>query len=235
MKIDYRDMILTVFGLTLTLTLTLLLLHLAEPLLEASSGRLYPLAYLVGFLLTYGVVTSVYLRVLVRVWPLREGVHKLDSPQFKLWMHIGLMMDLAKSSLAPLNIALTRVLYYKILGVRLGKGVMLGRCNIADPLLTQLQDGAILGDGCSLGGHVITGNRILIKGSIVGKNATVGAHSAIFPGMQLGDNSVIAPLARVAASTKIPPNEYWDGIPAKKVSDIRVTGAKGMHSASINA
>ena len=40
------------------------------------------------------------------------------------------------------------------------------------------------------------------------------------PGVEIGENSIVAPGAVVSEKTKIPPNEVWGGVPARKLKDI---------------
>ena len=221
MKIDHWDVLWASLGLLLTLGFTLAGMYFLDPLLTRGFGRLYPLGYGMGFLLSYGVIAAAYLRIVTRLYPFREGVYGFDHPQFTLWKHCSLIGDLAKAALGPLNSSMTRVVYYRLLGVRIGANVAIGRVNITDPLLTLLEDFTVVGDGAILGAHSITFDRFALQRIRIARGATVGASCIITPGVEVGENSVVAALSRVNNGTKIAPGEFWDGIPAVKVKDIR--------------
>jgi acetyltransferase-like isoleucine patch superfamily enzyme len=221
MKIDYRDVVFTSLGLLFTLGLTLAAMGLAAPFLERLSGRLYPLAYAIAFLLAYGVIAASYLRLLTHLYPFQEGVYPFEHAQFTLWKHCAMIGELSKTALGPLNLSMTRILYYRLLGARVGSNVAIGTVNITDPLLTRLEDFSTLGDGSTLAAHTITLDRFMVRRVHVGRGATVGIGSVVMPGVVIGDNAVIAALSRVNPGMTVPPSELWDGIPAVKIKAIQ--------------
>lgn len=220
MKIDYRDIVFTTLALLLTLTLTLGLLHWTAPGLARLFGNLYPLGYLLAFLLIHGASTTLYLRILTQVYPLRDGVYDMNHPQFTLWKHCSLIGELGKASLGILSLSPSRVLYYRLLGAKVGANVAIGKANITDPLLTELADFSIIGDGSSLIAHALTFDRFVLRRVRVGAAATVGVHAVIMPGVEIGEKAIIAALSRVNPDTRVPAREFWDGIPARKVKDL---------------
>jgi acetyltransferase-like isoleucine patch superfamily enzyme len=52
------------------------------------------------------------------------------------------------------------------------------------------------------------------SGVTIGTNVWVGAHCVILPGVEIGDNSVIA--AGSVVNRSVPANEIWGGIPARR-------------------
>lgn len=52
---------------------------------------------------------------------------------------------------------------------------------------------------------------------IIRKGACVGANSVVMPGVDIGENSIVGALSLVRSGTRIPANETWVGVPAKKV------------------
>jgi acetyltransferase-like isoleucine patch superfamily enzyme len=220
MKTDYRDVLFTTLALLFTFALSLAVMAAAAPFLERLSGRLYPLIFGIALLLVYGVVAASYLRLLTRLYPFQEGVYAFEHSQFTLWKHCAMIGELAKTALTPLNLAMTRILYYRLLGARVGDHVAIGTVNITDPLLTRLDDFATIGDGSTLAAHAITLNRFMVRPVRVGRGATVGIGSVVMPGADIGDHAVVAALSRINPGTIVPPGEFWDGIPAVKVRDI---------------
>lgn len=220
MKIDYRDIVFTTLALLLTLGLTLGLLHGMAPGVAWLFGNLYPLGYLLAFLLLYGSITALYLRLLTRFYPFHEGVYDMDHPQFTLWKHCSLMGELSKASLGILSLSLSRILYYRLLGTKVGANVAIGKVNITDPLLTELADFSIIGDGSNLIAHALTFDRLILRRIHIGQGATVGVHTVIMPGVEIGEHSIIAALSRVNPGTHVPAREFWEGVPAGKVKDL---------------
>jgi len=60
------------------------------------------------------------------------------------------------------------------------------------------------------------------KGKVIlEKNCKIGANSVIFPNTVVGENSIVGALSLLKYGTKIPLNEIWTGIPAKKIGEIK--------------
>lgn len=60
------------------------------------------------------------------------------------------------------------------------------------------------------------------KGKIIfKKNCKIGANSVVLPKTTIGENSVVGACSVIKYGTKIPPNEIWAGIPAKKIGIIK--------------
>jgi len=220
MKIDYRDVVFSTLALLLNLGITLALLAPAAPL-ERLTGRLYPLALALVFLLAYGLVAATYLRLLTRLYPFREGSYSFGDPQFTLWKHCAMVGGLARAALSPLNLAMSRVLLYRLLGAEVGTHVVIGKTNITDPRLTCLDDLCTVGDGSILAAHAITLDRFMIRPLRVGRGATVGGGAVLLPGSDIGAGSVVAALSRVNPGTAVPLGALWDGIPAVRIRDLR--------------
>jgi acetyltransferase-like isoleucine patch superfamily enzyme len=55
-------------------------------------------------------------------------------------------------------------------------------------------------------------------GIIIGENVWIGAGTIVLPGCIIGDNSVIG--AGSVVTKRVPKNELWAGIPAKKIRDL---------------
>jgi acetyltransferase-like isoleucine patch superfamily enzyme len=81
--------------------------------------------------------------------------------------------------------------------------------------------GVEIGDNCQIGAHcaIYSLNTIDDKSGkvIIRKGACVGANSVVMPGVDIGENSIVGALSLVKSGTRIPANETWVGIPAKKV------------------
>ena len=104
----------------------------------------------------------------------------------------------------PLN-----VLFYRLMGMKIGKGVIINTSNISDPCLITLGDYVTIGGSATLFAHygqkgyliissvhIKKGATIGLKASImgdviVGENATVKAHSVVMPKSRIADNETV--------------------------------------------
>ncbi len=113
----------------------------------------------------------------------------------------------------PINI-----MFYKLMGMKIGKGVVINTSNISDPCLIRLDDYVTIGGSATLFAHygmkgylivdrvhIKSGATIGLKASvmgdvIIGKNVMVTPHTVILPKSRIADGSM------VGVTTKSPSN-----------------------------
>lgn len=220
MKTDYKDFIFSTIAITIILTTSISGTVLASLIFPSIPDKLFLLIYVPLFLFSYGTATSVYLKIVNRFLPFQSGSYLMNNIQFTLWKHHAVVGEFGKLALKPFSPLFLKPLYFIMFGAKIGKGVAIGG-TISDPILTTIEDFAILGQGSILVSHSMTLNYFFLKPVVIGKRATIGIKAVIMPGVEVGENSIIAPGSIVSMDTKIPPNEFWEGIPAKKIRDIR--------------
>jgi acetyltransferase-like isoleucine patch superfamily enzyme len=111
-------------------------------------------------------------------------------------------------------------LYYRIMGLK-GRNYLISIWSIIiDPFLVEIGENASIGAYSLIASHLITREKIIMKRIKIGKNVTIGLRSTILPGVEIGDNSVIGAGSLVLPSTKIGKNEFWAGVPAKKIKNL---------------
>jgi acetyltransferase-like isoleucine patch superfamily enzyme len=77
----------------------------------------------------------------------------------------------------------------------------------------DIKDKVQIGSHCSIYSHSTIDDK---KGPVIlEKNCKIGTHSTIMPNVTIGENSIIAAYSFV--TKKIPSNELWAGVPAKKI------------------
>lgn len=82
----------------------------------------------------------------------------------------------------------------------------------------EMGDNVQIGGGCKIYSLSTIDNR---SGQIIIKeNAKIGANSTVLPDVIIGENSTVGALSLVKSGTRIPANEIWAGIPAKKIGDV---------------
>ena len=98
---------------------------------------------------------------------------------------------------------------------KLGENTQIGNFALIDAHKgVEIEDNVKIGHGArilsysSIDGY---GGKVIIR-----KNANIGANSVIMPNVEIGEDAVVGALSFVPKDTKIPANEIWFGIPAKK-------------------
>jgi acetyltransferase-like isoleucine patch superfamily enzyme len=174
-----------------------------------------------GFLLllSFGALAALLIRVLSAIWPLEEGDYRMDQAEFTRWKLYTTIYELGRGALFPFTTVFTQSVITRAFGADIGRNVALGG-RIADPALVTVGEGAILGHNSVITPHAITGGRIVLRQVRIGRGATLGVNVIAMAGTDIGDNSVIAAGSVVPPDTKIPPEELWGGIPAKRIKAI---------------
>lgn len=109
--------------------------------------------------------------------------------------------------------------YYRAMGMKVGRNVTINSENISDPSLIELHDGSFIGGGAKLMGHYSNQETLVLGKLIIEENAAVGTGSILLGNVRVGRNSKVLPGSYVAPGTQIPPNEVWAGVPAAKIRD----------------
>ena len=191
----------------------------------AACGGLSPLGTALVFYLIWILSTLVFLRLLTLLFPLRDGKFSLDCRDrvSLVWTLLGQisfcnLFPYFSDGIVP---PVLKPWFYRILGSRIGRGIVVLGGRFTDPWLVTLEEGAIVGDGALILSHLVTsGPTPLILGSVLlKKNCLIGVRSVILPGVTVGENSLVQPMSLVKVATIIPANEIWGGVPAKKLGD----------------
>lgn len=184
-----------------------------------TDGSYGPLIDLGVFLLAYGLYTMLWLAALRSVWPYPKGNFSMDSSAFTYWKINAVLVDLACKALAPFNTVFTQALLHAGLGAKIGPQAAIAGILRDHPLL-EIGSRATIGQNSVITAHAITHNEILLKTVRIGAGAVVGVGCVVLPGVELGEGAVLAPGAVATVDTKIPANELWGGIPARKLKDL---------------
>lgn len=179
----------------------------------------YVTSLLVSFLVlyvSYVLLAVFYCRLVQMMTKNKEGVFSLkfifshERMQYHRVTTDGLVVGLARP-LFPIMPFLV-----SFMGAKVGRGfVLMGK--IFNPDLVECGDNVLIGDGALLTAHIVSGDRLVLGKIKIGDDVTVGIRSLVMPDVEVGDRSTIASYAVVTRGTRIPPDEIWGGIPARKI------------------
>ena len=86
----------------------------------------------------------------------------------------------------------------------------------------EIRNNVQIGSGCKIYSCSTIDNK---RGPVIIKEyAKIGANSSVMPDVIIGENATVGALSLVKAGTRIPANEIWAGIPAKKIGDVASAG-----------
>jgi acetyltransferase-like isoleucine patch superfamily enzyme len=178
------------------------------------------------FLLSYGLLSALFLRLLLASRPLRPGDYPMDHPFFFYWKFFTVLHEFGRGALLPFTTVFAKPLVTKLFGAKIGNNVAMGG-HLVDPPLITIGDNVILGLDSVLTAHAITSGHIILREIRVERGATVGVHAVIMPGVEIGEEAIVAAGSIVPMNTKIGAGEVWAGIPARKIKDIEPSEIRG--------
>jgi hypothetical protein len=186
-----------------------------EPLSRAwAMGLSLGLAYLIfGFSLI--AVAVIITRILPKMKP---GEYKFASAQGAQWFFTGALSFLvSKFFLDFLLLTGVNVIYFRLMGAKIGKNCQINTKNISDFHLITIGDNSMIGGQSTILGHVGERGKLKLRPVNIGSRVTVGLGAIIFPGVEIGDRAVVGAGSLVLKDEKIPPNSVYIGVPAKNI------------------
>jgi acetyltransferase-like isoleucine patch superfamily enzyme len=176
--------------------------------------------------LTYGaanvILTVAFLRTLVALVGFKDGRYdRIEHPWTFYFFNLHSLV--LTTNLYPFyeNILFVpstfRKWLYKLLGSKMGKGLIIIAGEIHDPCLVTVESDVIVGTGALIFGHFYTAKRELRLGPVlIRRGALIGVNAVISPGCVVGENASVTPGSILAPETIIPAGEVWSGNPAQK-------------------
>lgn len=100
---------------------------------------------------------------------------------------------------SPLN-----VLFYRMMGMKIGKGVVINTTQISDPAMITLEDYVTIGGSVTMFGHYGQKGYLIIAPVVIKRGANIGLKASIMGGSFIGENAVVKPHSVVLPKTIVP-------------------------------
>ena len=120
------------------------------------------------------------------------------------------------------------ILFYRMMGMKIGRGVMINTTNISDPCLMTLEDKVTIGGSATVICHYAAGGFLIIAPVKIGKGATIGMKATIMGDVEIGEKAKILANSLVMPKTRIGPGEIWGGVPAQKIENLQEQSSKNV-------
>ena len=98
-------------------------------------------------------------------------------------------------------------LFYKMMGMKVGKNVIINSTNIYDPCLIEIEDNVLIGGSAFLLGHYGQKGRLVMAKLVIKKGTTVGLSATVFGNNTIPEKCLIGPHAVVLPKSKLEPNQ----------------------------
>lgn len=115
-------------------------------------------------------------------------------------------------------------LYYRLMGMKIGRHVTINSTAIADPSLIEMEDGVTIGGTASIMAHYAQGGYLVVAPVRLRAGATIGLRAIVMGGVEIGEKAKVLAGSFVLPNTRIPAGETWAGIPAQRIELDRGEG-----------
>ena len=163
------------------------------------------------------LVLVIVMRHLIR-FRSREGDYPFISSYAIRWAFLGSLVGLAKILILD-HIKGMPVLnaFFRMMGARIGRNVLINTSNIFDFDLIEIGDDAFIGGDAVIIGHVGERGLLRIRPVRIGARCTVGQSSVVFPGATMDEGSVLGALSLLPKGKTLPAGTVWGGNPLREI------------------
>lgn len=143
-----------------------------------------------------------------------------SAESLKWFLHNGLTYLARYTFLEFVTPSPLGILFYKMMGMKIGKGTVINSTWISDPSMIEMRDKVTIGGSVTIVAHYGQGGLLVIAPVKIGSNCTIGLKATIMGGCVIGDNVKLLPHSVLLPKTTVPAGETWGGVPAQKI-DIK--------------
>jgi acetyltransferase-like isoleucine patch superfamily enzyme len=193
-----------------------------------SANWTFPLQYIaMGFGLAFGYFIYGFTLIFVipffnfimpfRAKPFRGSYYSIQSVPWYIhnaFIYIVRYTFLEFITPTPLNI-----LFYKMMGMKIGKGVHINTTNISDACLIELEDYVTIGGSATIIAHYAAKGYLVLSNTRIKKGATIGLRATLMGDIEIGEGATIAPNEVVLPKSRIPAGRKPDKNGANIVSE----------------
>lgn len=160
-----------------------------------------------------------------RLKPYRGSAVSLAAMRW--YVHCTMTLVVRYSFLEFVTPSAFSTLYYRLMGMKIGRNVAINSTAIADPSLIEMEDNVTIGGSASVLAHYAQGGYLVIAPVKIGAGATIGLRAVVMGGVEVGPKAKVLASSFVLPGTKIPAGETWAGIPAERIELNRAASASG--------
>jgi acetyltransferase-like isoleucine patch superfamily enzyme len=97
------------------------------------------------------------------------------------------------------------MMFYRLMGMKIGKGAHINTTNISDPALIEIGDKVTIGGSVHLIGHYASKGYLIVQGVKIHDRVTIGLKATIMGDVEIGEGASIGPHEIILPKSRIPP------------------------------
>jgi len=177
--------------------------------------ELLPLIFLVGILFVVILAVIIVILKWLLLGNIKEGVYRVNSVFYHKKWFFDQLMKLSLQVLGTLYTTLYLQIWFRMLGVKMGKRVEISTVEFISPDLLVTGDECFLADSVSIGACVVRNGYIRIAKTHIGNRTFVGNSAVISPDTSLGDDILVGVLSKISEKDMpVKDGSSWFGSPA---------------------
>jgi hypothetical protein len=137
-----------------------------------------------------------------RLKPFRGGYYSLASVPWyfhNAFTYIVRYTFLEFITPTPLNL-----LFFRMMGMKIGKGVHINTTNISDPALIEIEDKVTIGGSVHIIAHYASKGYLIVEPVKIRQGVTIGLKATIMGDVEIGARAVIAPHEVILPKSRVP-------------------------------
>ncbi len=180
--------------------------------------------FLTGFLLVFILPLANFVLLLggrLKAW--RGPYYSLEA--IRWYIHNGITYVLRYTLLEFFTPSPIGILFYKLMGMKIGRGAIINSTALSDPSLITIGPKVTIGGSVTIVGHYGQAGFLVLAPVEIEEGATIGLRVSIMGGVRVGKNARVMPHSVVLPKTKIGDGETWGGVPAVRLDSPTPTTA----------
>jgi non-ribosomal peptide synthetase-like protein len=169
-------------------------------------------------LIKFGTVVLVVVLKWVVLGRTKPGRYPLWGAYFFRWWFVQRLHALAHPSYLA-NSPIMR-LYMRLMGAKVGSGVMIAHAQFGAPDLVRIGSGASIGHKANVANAEIVAGELVIGEVTIGPDAYIGNQCMIPAGCRIGHDARLEDMTALPQGQEVKPFEIWDGSPGRKVGMV---------------
>lgn len=171
------------------------------PWLSLGMGVTLAASYFLFALTLILVVPLINFLLPLRLKPMRTTWFSLEVIP---WYYHNALVQLVRYTVldfltpTPIN-----VLFFRLMGMKIGKNVMINTTNISDPCLITLEDNVTIGGSATIFAHYGMKGFLIVEETIIKKGVTVGLKASIMGDVVIGEYAMIPPHEVLLPKTRL--------------------------------
>lgn len=137
-----------------------------------------------------------------RLKPFRGSYFSLSSVPW--YIHNALLYIVRFTFLDFVTPTPLNTLFYRMMGMKIGKGVHINTSNISDACLIDLDDHVTIGGSAHIIAHYAAKGYLVLAPVKIKKGATVGLKATVMGDVEIGEGATIAPHEVILPKSRIP-------------------------------